>query len=173
MFYVFILHQIYTLKKYYTVFLSFKVLNITSRFLHKPCYSFYLILLCFILFLNILSLFISPAFHKHLIPVAVTPQDRRRQRRGQAESCGGPELRQHVAGQQEGARGARLTAGRAEESDEGAADVCGAAQGPANVIQHFMRIYRNVLIHFRRISTLHWFNTPYIPCPTVLYHLML
>ena len=88
------------------------------------------------------SFFISTAFHKHLIPVAVSPKAHRAEPRGQAEPRSGPpELQQHLS-QHLSQRprsawpwGAELRAGRAEEPDEGAADVRGAAQGPANVMR--------------------------------------
>lgn len=87
---------------------------------------------------NLYVLFIFTAFHKHLIPFTVTPQACRGQHRGQAQPRYSPKLRcRHFGGWQgpAGARRVQLSAGRAEEPDEGAADVCGAAQGPANVMK--------------------------------------
>lgn len=79
-----------------------------------------------------LSLFFSvAAFHKQLNPVAVAPQARRAWHRGQAklpDGCG-VELGGPVACRQgpAGAWRGQLPAGGAEEPDEGAAAVCGAA----------------------------------------------
>lgn len=90
-------------------------------------------------FMDLIELFLFfsfAAFHNHLNPVTVAPQAHRAWHRGQAKPRG-VQLRGPVTERQgpAGAWRGQLPAGGAEEPDEGAADDCGAAQGPANVMK--------------------------------------